>query len=142
MQIFIASPWKNKALVERLTQGLTERGYGVYSFLQSGDNLLTGISIEDELVMFHEAMRDWDHDPRIRKIFETELAGLKASDAVILIEPSGHSSLLETGIGYGMGKKVFAVGPIAKPEVFYLACEQIYPTIDAFLGDVKNVLPL
>ena len=142
MQIFIASPWKNKESVERLTEELTKRGYGVYSFLQSGANLLTGISIEDELAMFHKAVEDWEHDPRIRKIYESEMAGLKASDAVILVNPAGHTSFVEAGMGCGMGKKVVAIGPVAKPEIFYLACHRIYPDIDAFLADLSSILPL
>src|SRR5579862_7847225 len=107
MKFFIASPWKNKANVEELQHALEERGYSVYSFLQSGANLVTGISIEEELKIFTNSLQDWQHDPTIKKIFNAELEGLKQSDTVILLEPAGRSSLLEAGAAFGMGKKVF-----------------------------------
>lgn len=141
MQFFIASPWRNKDAVERLTGELTKRGYGVYSFLQSGANLSTGQSVTEELKTFGEALENWENDPKIKRVFESELAGLKESDLVVLLQPAGHSSLLEAGIGYGMGKKVVTVGAIERPEVFYLVCEKLYPDVDAFLADVSNLTP-
>lgn len=141
MKFFIASPWKNKAYVEELQQGLASRGYKVYSFLQSGANLMTGTSIEEELKMFTTRLKDWQNDPTIKKIFEAELEGLKQSDAIILLEPAGRSSLLETGAGFGMGKKVFVVGTIEKPEVALLGASGFYPTIDAFLNDLQQIAP-
>ena len=138
MKFFIASPWRNKAAVEKLTEELTTRGHEAYSFLQSGANLSTGRSIAEELKTFGEALQNWEEDPNIKRIFDYELEGLKRSDAVILLQPAGHSSLLEAGIGYGMGKKVATIGPIEPPEVFYLICQGIYPTIDSFLGDLAR----
>jgi hypothetical protein len=138
MKFFIASPWRNKDVVEKLSEELTKRNFGVYSFLQSGANLLTGESIVDEIKTFGEAVENWEKDPNIKKIFDSELDGLKSSDAVILVQPAGHSSLLEAGIGYGMGKKVITIGPIEKPEVFYLICEETYPDMDSFLADIAR----
>jgi len=137
MKYFIASPWKNKEMVQALTDKLAAKGYGVYSCLQSGANLLTGRSIADELKTFSEALQNWESDPKIKEIFESEMAGLKESDALILLEPVGHSSLLEAGIGYGMGKEIISIGAIEKPEVFYLICKNFYPDIDSFLRDLK-----
>lgn len=137
MQFFIASPWKNKEMVKELSEKLMAKGYGVYSFLQSGANLLTGTSIMDEIKTFSDALQNWESDPKIKQIFNSEMEGLKASDAVILLEPAGHSSLLEAGIGYGMGKEVISIGAITKPEVFYFICKHFHPDIDSFLSDLK-----
>jgi hypothetical protein len=139
MNFFIASPWRNKNKVEELHEALTARGYGCYSFLQSGANLMAGISIEEELKMFASSLEDWKHNPDIKKIFTSELEGLQKSDAVILLEPAGRSSLLETGAGFGMGKKVFVVGPIEKPEVALLGATGFYPDINAFLNDLPKI---
>ncbi|SRR5258708_4364666 len=138
MRFFIASPWKNKEAVKTLSDDLVKQGHQVYSFLDSGSNLSTGVAIVDELRLFREALADWEHDPRIKDIFHSELEGLKGSEAVILLQPAGHSSLLEAGIGYGMGKKIFVIGPIEKPEVFYLICEGIYADTATFLADLKS----
>ena len=139
MKLFIASPWRNKEAVEKLTEELTKCGYSVYSFLRSGANLSTGRSVAEELRTFGEALANWESDPNIKRVFDAELAGLKESDMVVLLQPAGHSSLLEAGIGYGMGKKVVSIGPIEKPEVFYLSCESIYPNMDAFFADLPNL---
>ncbi len=136
---FIASPWRNKADVEQLSEALAKNGCEVYSFLQSGANLSTGASVADELKSFGEAMENWQSDPNIKRVFESEMEGLKNSEAVALIQPAGHSSLLEAGIAYGMGKTVVIIGPIEKPEVFYLLFRNFYPDIDAFLADLPNL---
>ncbi len=141
MKFFIASPWRNKVIVEGLVEELTKRGYDAYSFLENGANLLTGISIAEELKTFSEAVRNWQDNSDIKRIFDTELAGLKASDIIILLEPTGHSSLIEAGIGYGMGKKVVIIGQAEKPEVFYLISEKLYPDIASFLADLGRIAP-
>jgi len=125
-------------MVKKLTEDLQQRGYEAYSFLQSGVNLSTGMSIEEELKMFGEALSNWERDPKIKQIFDSELDGLKKSDVVVLLQPAGHSSMLEAGIGYGMGKEVAIIGSIKKPEVFYLICNHFYPDTDAFLNDLKS----
>ena len=128
-------------MVEGLSQELTKQGYDVYSFLQSGANLSTGASIAEELKSFTDAMQNWQDDANIKRVFESELDGLKACDAVIMLEPAGHSSLLEAGIGFGMGKKVFIVGTVEKQEVLYLISQKLYPDIPAFLADLGSIAP-
>jgi hypothetical protein len=71
----------------------------------------------------------------IEQISESKMQALE-SDAVILLEPAGRSSLAEAGIAYGMGKRVVLVGTVEHPEVVvYRICENRYPSIEAFLGD-------
>jgi hypothetical protein len=137
MKFFIASPWRNQEKVLAVSEAITKRGHEAYSFLQNGANLTTGTSIGDELRSFGEALQDWENDPSIKHIFESELEGLKSSDIVILLLPAGHSSLIEAGIGYGAGKRVVIIGDVEKPEVFYLICEKIYPDIESFLKEVE-----
>ncbi len=136
MKIFIASPWRNQEQVLTLADGLTKAGHEVYSFLQNGANLSTGSSIADELRTFSAALENWENDPNIKRIFDSELEGLKSSDMVVVLLPAGHSSLIEAGIGYGAGKRVAIVGEVEKPEVFYLICEKMYRDVDAFLADL------
>lgn len=135
MKFFIASPWRNKEKVKELTDELVSRGYEAYSFLQNGANFSTGLSANEELVVFMAAVGNWESNPKIKEIFDTEINELRGCDAVILLEPAGHSSLLEAGIGYGMGKKVYVIGPIEKPEVVYRISERLYPDREAFFAD-------
>ena len=137
MKFFIASPWRNKEAVKNLGTELVAAGFEVYSFLENGANLLTGESVTDEIQNFREALENWTVDPNIKQIYQAELEGLLGCDAVVLLQPAGHSSLIEAGIGFGHGKRVIIVGEVQKPEVFYLIADRIYPTVDAFLTDLR-----
>jgi len=63
------------------------------------------------------------------------MQALTDSDALILLEPAGRSSLTEAGIAHGMGKMVVLVGLVEHPEVVYRICGSRYANIEAFLGD-------
>jgi hypothetical protein len=139
MKFFIASPWRNQDAVKSLSEALTDRGHQVYSFLVSGANLTTGKSVIEEFKSFGHSMADWEDDPLVQRIFESEMQALKESDAVILLEPAGHSSLTEAGIAYGMGKRIVLVGLVEHPEVVYRICERRYPSVEAFLTDPDSV---
>ena len=104
MIFFIASPWRNKEAVKALSETLTREGHTAMSFLTSGPNLATGNSVNDELKGFARALVGWEDDPIVDKIFSSEIEGVKACDALILLEPSGRSSLAEAGNGSMRGK--------------------------------------
>ena len=139
MKFFIASPWKNKEQVEKLTEELKSQGHDVYSFLESGENLLTGQSIEEEMKVYWEALANWRNDKRISQIFESEMNGLKSCDALILLLPAGDSSHVEAGTAYGLGKKLILIGPINKPEVVYLMFNKIYLDATSFIKDLPSI---
>lgn len=135
MKFFIASPWKNKAQVEQLTEELEHMGHSAYSFVKSGANLLTGKPIEDEMKEFSEALMNWKADDRIANIAESEVQALREADAVILLLPAGDSSHMEAGIGYGMGKRMILIGPVEKPEIIYLLFNHVYLDVSSFLKE-------
>ena len=69
------------------------------------------------------------------------MRALKESDMVILLEPSGRSSLAEAGIAYGMGKKIAVVGRVAHPSlVVYSICEHRYASPDEFLASLGGTV--
>jgi len=137
VKFFIASPWRNAAAVRTLSNALTARGHAAYSFLDNGVNLVAGAPVVEKTEeALPNPLANWEDNPVIGQIFESEMQALKESDAVILLEPSGRSSLAEAGIAYGMGKRVVLVGPVEHPEVVvYRICGNRYPSIEAFLGD-------
>lgn len=136
MKFFIASPWKNREEVNFLSEEIKKRGHGVHSFIESGANLLTGQPIEDEMKVFSEALKNWQSDERVSRIFNSELKDLKDSEVVILLLPAGISSHLEAGIAHGFGKKLVLIGPINKPEIVYLIFNKIYIDTSSFLKDL------
>lgn len=101
---------------------------------------MTGTSVVEEFKDFRSALNNGqDDDPRIKQVFESEMKSLTDSDAVILLEPAGRSSLTEAGIAYGMGKKIILVGLVEQPGVVYRICERRYPSVDSFLDDLGSV---
>jgi len=112
------------------------RGHAVYSFLDNGANVASGDSVIDELKQFGQTMADWEDNPVIEHIFESEIQALRESDAVILLEPAGRSSLAEAGIAYGMGKKVILIGLVEHPEVVYRICTSRYRDAAEFLASL------
>ena len=141
MKFFIASPWRNKVAVKELEDALILRGHAVYSFLDNGANLATGTSVMEEFKQFGHSVVEWENDPLIERIFSFEMQALRDSDEVILLEPTGRSSLAEAGIAYGVGKKVVLVGLVEHPEVIYRICGSRYPSVEAFLKDIDPPVP-
>ena len=140
MKFFIASPWQNKDVVKSLSVTLVAQGHAVSSFLDNGANLVGGApAVEESEEEGINLVAGWENDPKVKEIFESDIKALEGSDEVILLEPSGRSSLVEAGIAYGMGKKVVRVGSVARPEVFaYCICGSHYASVEEFLNDLKN----
>lgn len=140
MKFFIASPWRNKDAVKGLADALVSCGHAAYSFLDSGANLATGNSVIEEVKQFGHSVVDWEDDPLIEHVFASEMQALRDSDAVILLEPAGQSSLAEAAIAYGMGKQVVLVGAVDHPEVVYRIFEgrHRYPGVEAFLASLPG----
>jgi hypothetical protein len=143
MKFFITSPWRNKEAVQSLMEALTARGHTPYSFLSNNANLVNGEPIiEKSEEEFPWSIANWENDPTIKQIFDFDMNALKQSDMVVLLEPSGRSSLAEAGIAYGMGKKIALVGLVAHPEiVVYCICTNRYPSVEEFLKSIESQSP-
>jgi nucleoside 2-deoxyribosyltransferase len=142
MKFFIASPWQNTEIVKNLSVALASRGHVVYSFLDNGANAIGGApSIEESEESFPNSILDWESNPAVKEIFESDMKALKECDMVVLLEPSGRASLAEAGIAYGMGKKIVVVGQVAHPSiVLYSICENRYASTDVFLASLGSVI--
>ncbi len=86
-----------------------------------------------------EAIPDWRNDPGVRNIFETDMAALRASDALVLLLPAGKSAHMETGVAYGLGKKLYLVGEQKETESLYLMFDAMYDSVDAFIEALSGV---
>ena len=140
MKFFIASPWQNKDVVKSLTMALSAQGHTVYSFLDNGANPVGGApAVEESEEEDVDLVAGWENDPKVKEVFLSDIKALRESDEVVLLEPSGRSSLVEAGIAYGMGKKVARVGAVAHPEVFaYCICESHYASVEEFLSGLNK----
>lgn len=135
---FVASRWRNKAIVEELVSLLRKKEKRVYSFLEGNGseyglkNLHDTYTAEDFMMHF-ENIPDWQTDPRIKEIFDMDMNALRNSDALILLLPAGTSAHMEAGAAYGMGKKCILIGEQKETESLYLLFSETYPDIASFL---------
>ncbi|HSX34544.1 MAG TPA: hypothetical protein VLF62_02785, partial [Candidatus Saccharimonadales bacterium] len=139
---FIAGRWRNKDNIRPVLDAVRASGKTAYCFIEN--------AYEGELLSFDEtnpehieaAMQEseamqQDH-PMIRKIFETDMGGERASAAFLLVLPAGTAAHIEAGVAYGMGKKCYAVGVPEKTETLYCIFDKIFPdilTLEQWLKD-------
>lgn len=76
----------------------------------------------------------------VRKLFEQDLAELRASEHFVLVLPAGAAAHIEAGIAFGLGKRCWAVGPVDRSETLYRIFEAM-PADAAGLIEHITALP-
>lgn len=92
--IYIASSWKHKDEVEKLTVDLRANGYGVLSFIESNRDL-GHVAPADSYEFYNSDTAS--------KIFSKDLKDITEADMVIYLSPSGVDAAAEVGFAYGQG---------------------------------------
>lgn len=134
---FVASRYRNKPEVLRLTNGIREKGKTAYCFIESEASLkhVGGLTEDaEEQMKKYESKENWKEDSAIREIFEMDMNALRNSDAIVVLLPAGKSVHIEAGAAYGMGKKCVLIGEQKETESLYLIFDKQFPTIDDFLA--------
>ncbi len=139
---FVAGRWRNHKNIIPIVEKLRASGKKVYFFIENKyDNYSITPDMEPEEVdakmVEEEKMEDWQVDPLFKKIFETDMQGLRDSKAIVVVFPIGFSAHMELGAAYGMGKKCYGIGEPEKAETLYFIFDQIFPTVEEFLEQVK-----
>jgi hypothetical protein len=103
MKIYLASSWKNAALVRDIKGMLEAMGHEVDAFCD--DTGKRFVFIFDQLpdVTNHDAVSVLEF-PIVQQAFKEDKKWLDWSEAVLLILPSGKSAHLEAGYAKGQGK--------------------------------------
>jgi hypothetical protein len=131
--------WRNRDEVKKVLAALREAGKKVYCFI---DNSYDGhgISVDmhpdsdpDVMMAATEQLTDWQTNPTFRKIFDTDMEGLRRAKALILLFPAGLAAHMELGVAYGMGKKCYAIGQPEKTETLHLMFDDVFPSAEALL---------
>lgn len=130
---YIASRWRNLDTVLSLTHSIRSAGKSVYSFLEAPHNIHALDYDIEQAMEEYEAIDDWWHDVRIRRMFDDDIRGIEQSHALILLLPAGKSAHIEAGIAFGMGKECILVGEQRETENLYLIFGRAYPSIDHFM---------
>jgi hypothetical protein len=127
---------RNAANVARLIEGIRDKGFTCYSFLENKNApRLEHLTLEQQLDQF-EGMTDFWSDPAHRHYYELDMQGLKNANTLIMLLPSGLAAHMEAGVAFGMSKQLILIGEVEKPETLYLMFDEKYPTIESFLEKI------
>jgi nucleoside 2-deoxyribosyltransferase len=133
-KIYIASAWKMQAEAINLAQELRTYGFEVFCFCETDAK---HYSFDFRTVDNPDQKDAFDllDDPRSRKAFVADIAGLDWADTVILLVPSGRSAHLEAGYAKGKGKRLYIYGGFPKGEwdVMYHLADGIYEGLEAMV---------
>ncbi|MBT1636541.1 hypothetical protein FGG90_08010 [Clavibacter tessellarius] len=115
---FVAGSWRNRDAVAEVVTALDGVGARSYCFVHAAyDGEAAAFAVPG-------GADDADLDaPGILRLFEQDLAALRAADRFVLVLPAGAAAHMEAGIAYGLGKPCVAVGAAERSETLHLAFE-------------------
>jgi len=119
-KVYIASSWKNAAIVRILADELRKWGHEVYDFTDP-QHFIFNITEEAKDVRDKVDWIQCGTFPSTQQACDNDKAGLDWCDAVLLLLPCGRSAHLEAGIALGQGKQLIIYGhlPTGEFEVTY-----------------------
>lgn len=119
---FVAGSWRNQAAIRDVVQALDAVGRSTYSFVATAYDADAA-----QLAVPGGADAVALDDPRMERLFEQDLAALRAAEQFVLVLPAGAAGHVEAGIAYGLGKRCWAVGPVERSETLYRVFEDMVP---------------
>lgn len=133
-KFFVAGSWRNRAAVLNVVEALDSIGVSSYSFVRAEYD-------EDAAALAAPGGADDAalDSTGVRKVFEQDLAELRAAEQFVLVLPAGAAAHMEAGIAFGLGKRCWAVGPVDRSETLYRIFEAM--PADA-AGLVKHIRAL
>jgi len=129
---------RNAENVWGLVRGIEEKGYTCYNFLHQPVAPELAHLPSKEQIEHLESHPDFWNDPTHRNIFENDLEGLKNAKIAIMLLPAGKAAHMESGVAFGLGKRLILIGEVEKPETLYLMFEERYPDIESFLDSLSH----
>ena len=133
MKIYLASSWKNQALVIEIAEKIEAEGFEVDAFCRATDKRYS--FHWSELVDNEEDLRSYDAiqflaDGRCQRAYLEDRKWLDWSDCVIMILPCGKSSHMEAGYAAGQGKRLYLYGdfPSGEFDVMYGFADALFRT--------------
>jgi hypothetical protein len=128
LDFFVAGRWRNREGIVGVLNLLDQAGFSSYCFLR---NQYAGAHSEfgdsrhpNDLAAEMEAVAL--DDPRIKAIFDADLAAQRAAQRFLIVLPAGAAAHIEAGLAYGFGKPCYAVGPVEKTETLYKIFDRMF----------------
>lgn len=128
---------RNFENITRLVKGIEGKGYVCYNFLHKPAAPEVAHLPWEEQMSILESHPDFWNDKNHIEHFETDMAGLKNADTIVMLLPAGLAAHMEAGVSHGLGKKMILIGEVEKPETLYLMFDEQYPDIESFLESIE-----
>ncbi|WP_065963149.1 hypothetical protein [Curtobacterium sp. UCD-KPL2560] len=131
-EFFIAGSWRNRAAVLDVVEAFDRAGASSYSFVRAEYD-------EEAAVLANPGGADDAalDSAGVRKLFEQDLAELRAADHFVLVLPAGAAAHIEAGIAFGLGKRCWAVGPVDRSETLYRIFEGMHADAADLVGQLR-----
>lgn len=136
MNYFIASRWRNRAILDPLVEQIRAAGHDTYYFVEKTVTKHARDLDPEQYMKEYEAIKNWREDSYCREIYEQDMNALKECETLLLILPAGKSAHMEAGIAHGLGKRTILVGPVEEAESLYIAFDEWFPSIEAFVASL------
>jgi hypothetical protein len=108
MKIYVASSWRNKAVVNRVVCAFRDAGHVVYDFTnpKPGDIGFSWSEIDAEWKLWSakDQIDYYKHPVAVRGL-KNNFDAMKWCDALVMVQPCGRSAVLELGWAIGAGKR-------------------------------------
>ena len=139
MKIYVASSWRNPNL-DSIVDILRQAGHIVYNFKET-------ISTTEKTSAFNWDQIDpsWENwtssefaehinDVLAVNAFEADSTAMKEAEACVLVLPCGLSAHIEAGYMKGLGKKVFILLTLCRPELTYRIFDGLAANVQELLS--------
>ncbi|MCL2766973.1 MAG: hypothetical protein FWD21_04745 [Peptococcaceae bacterium] len=116
---YVAGRTRNAENIRRVVELIRKCGKTCYCFLESSydEDGFAHSGDPNELMNYFESLGQ--NHPLVDKVFKRDIEAEKQSHNFLLVLPAGISGQAEAGIAYGLGKKLYLLGKIEKPETLY-----------------------
>jgi len=138
MKYYIASKWVNMKAVQALTENLQELGHEVFSYVDDSRNFVPSSQVDQTRNEVFEISDDWQNREGLKKMFDSDLAGLTQCDCFIMLMPAGRGVHMQAGIAYGFNKQMVLIGELESVEVHYMMFDQWHKNIESYLAGLKS----
>ena len=93
---------RNSDNITRLVAGIEAKGYSCYNFLSKDTVPEYAHLSRTEQMQILESHEDFWNDPLHKHHYDTDLAGLKNAETIVILLPAGLAAHMEPGVAYGL----------------------------------------
>ncbi len=141
-EFFIAGRTRNKYNILKICDLFDKYNISYYCFLKDESNW--GYGNENQTP--EEKQKEFESlglkSEIVLNLFHKDLDGEKNSKNLLLVLPAGKAGHIEAGIGYGLGKKCYAIGEYEATDTLYNIFDKIFENeteLEEFLKEYAKI---